>query len=314
MPQHSSVPEDRFLQLLDFELGPAVRSALEDPVVLEVLLNPDGSLWTVTAKEAKRLDETMAPERAESLLGTIASYYAKTISADDPGLEAVIPRLGFRITGLIPPVVSAPTFAIRKPPATVFALDQLVAADHARALRAAISERRTILVAGGTGSGKTTLANSLLREIALLTPEHRLISLEDTPELTMSCPNAVSFLTAPNVDFRWLLRKALRFHPHRIIVGEVRGSEALDLLKAWNTGHPGGIATVHANSAATALDRLDQLCQEGNVPSQRRLIATTIHVVVYLAPLCVVRELVRVERVAPDSDEVELLPLGDSDR
>jgi type IV secretion system protein VirB11 len=133
------------------------------------------------------------------------------------------------------------------------------------ALADAVSARSNILVVGGTSSGKTTLANALLAEMAHL--EERVILIEDTRELQCAAPDTVA-RTRPasedggGVTMADLVRSTLRLRPDRIVVGEIRGAEALDMLKAWNTGHPGGIATVHANSAASALHRIEQLVQE----------------------------------------------------
>jgi type IV secretion system protein TrbB len=194
---------------------------------------------------------------------------------------------GERFEGILPPISLAPCFSIRKPAERVYTLGDYVAdgimpARHADALRRAVVERRNILVAGGTSSGKTTLANALLAEMASL--DERVILIEDTRELQCAAADTVALRTRPGVvGIADLVRSTLRLRPDRIVVGEVRGAEALDLLKAWNTGHPGGVATVHANSAAAALHRLEQLTQEAVVTAPRRLIAEAIDVVVFIA-------------------------------
>jgi type IV secretion system protein VirB11 len=193
---------------------------------------------------------------------------------------------GERFEGLLPPVSTAPCFAIRKPAAKVYTLDDYVADRfvmpvQADALRKAVRARRNLLIAGGTSSGKTTLANALLAEVAGL--DERVILIEDTRELQCAAPDCVALRTRPGaVSLADLVRSTLRLRPDRIIVGEVRGAEALDMLKAWNTGHPGGIATVHANSARSALYRLEQLVQETVVTVPRRLIAEAIELVVFI--------------------------------
>jgi type IV secretion system protein VirB11 len=159
--------------------------------------------------------------------------------------------------------------------------DGIMGAEVARLLSLAVLERRNILVAGGTSSGKTTLANALLAELA--PRDERVILIEDTRELQCAAPARVALRTRPGVvTMADLVRSTLRMRPDRIIVGEVRGGEALDMLKAWNTGHPGGIATVHANSARSALYRLEQLIQESVVTVPRRLIAEAIELVVFI--------------------------------
>jgi type IV secretion system protein VirB11 len=153
---------------------------------------------------------------------------------------------------------------------------------QAAALKKAVIDRKNILVAGGTSSGKTTLANALLAEVAQ--QDERVILIEDTRELQCTAPDCVALRTkAGVVSLADLVRSTLRLRPDRIIVGEVRGPEALDMLKAWNTGHPGGIATVHANSAESALYRLEQLIQEVVTTVPRRLIAEAIDTIVFIS-------------------------------
>ena len=155
------------------------------------------------------------------------------------------------------------------------------AAIQADALPKAVRHRSNLLIAGGTSSGKTTLVNALLAEIAGL--DERVILIEDTRELQCAAADCVALRTRTGVvSMADLVRSTLRLRPDRIIVGEVRGGEALDMLKAWNTGHPGGIATVHANSARSALYRLEQLVQENVVTVPRRLIAEAIDLVVFI--------------------------------
>jgi type IV secretion system protein VirB11 len=179
--------------------------------------------------------------------------------------------------------------AIRQRPARIHTLDDYVEAGiaapgQAAALRSALAARRNIIVAGGAGSGKTTLLNALLAEPCMASG--RLIVLEDTPELQVSGANNVQLLTRradPHVTLRDLVQVALRLRPDRIIVGEVRDGAALDVLKAWNTGHPGGLLTLHANSAQDACHRLEDLCLEAQAASPRRLIASAVDLIVFIA-------------------------------
>jgi type IV secretion system protein VirB11 len=175
---------------------------------------------------------------------------------------------------------------------------------QAEILREAVRDRRNILVAGGTSTGKTTLTNALLAEVAKTTD--RVVLIEDTRELQCSSPNLVALRTRDGVaSLSDLVRSSLRLRPDRIPIGEVRGAEALDLLKAWGTGHPGGIGTIHAGTALGALRRLEQLVQEAVVAVPRALIAETIDVIAVLSGRGVDRrlaELARVEGVTPDGD------------
>ena len=197
-----------------------------------------------------------------------------------------MPETGERFEGLLPPVVAAPAFAIRKPAVAVFTLDDYAAAGimtpaQAAVLSRAVAERRNILVAGGTSTGKTTLTNALLAEVAKTAD--RVVLIEDTRELQCQAPNLVALRTKDGVvSLSDLVRSSLRLRPDRIPIGEVRGAEALDLLKAWGTGHPGGIGTIHAGTGIGALRRLEQLIQEAVITVPRALIAETINVVAVL--------------------------------
>jgi type IV secretion system protein VirB11 len=228
-----------------------------------------------------------------------------------PRVSAELPETGERFEGLIPPVVAAPTFAIRKPAVAIFTLRDYVAAGimtaaQAEHLRSAIAQRRNILVAGGTSTGKTTLVNALLAEVA--NTSDRVVLIEDTRELQCKAPNLVALRTKDGVaSLSDLVRSSLRLRPDRIPVGEVRGAEALDLLKAWGTGHPGGIGTIHAGSALGALRRLEQLVQEAVVTVPRALIAETINLIAVLAGRGAARRLVElavVEGLGPAGDYV----------
>ena len=228
-----------------------------------------------------------------------------------PRVSAELPETGERFEGLLPPVVAAPAFAIRKPAVAVFTLDDYVAAgimraEQAAVLRSAVAERRNILVAGGTSTGKTTLTNALLAEVAKTAD--RVVLIEDTRELQCTAPNLVALRTKDGVaSLSDLVRSSLRLRPDRIPIGEVRGAEALDLLKAWGTGHPGGIGTIHAGTALGALRRLEQLIQEAVITVPRALIAETINVIAVLAGRGADRrlaELAEVDGLEPDGDYV----------
>ena len=187
----------------------------------------------------------------------------------------------------MPPVVQAPCFSIRKGAVAVFTLDDYVKAGtmtkaQSEALKYAVTSRQNILIVGGTSSGKTTLANALLSQVSKT--GDRVLILEDTRELQCEAKDTVALRThGKNVTLADLVRSTLRLRPDRIIVGEVRGPEALDMLKAWNTGHPGGIATVHANSAKAGLSRIEQLILEGAQVVPRTLIAEAINVIVFIS-------------------------------
>src|SRR4051812_37357652 len=304
--------------MLRSALGPAVARFLEDSSVVEVMLNPDGRLWIDRlASGLTDTGEMLSAPDGERIIRLVAHHVGAEVHAGAPRVSAELPETGERFEGLLPPVVAAPTFAIRKPAVAVFTLNDYVAAgimtsDQAEALRAAVAARKNIMVAGGTSTGKTTLTNALLAEVA--NTSDRVVLIEDTRELQCKAPNLVALRTKDGViSLSDLVRSSLRLRPDRIPIGEVRGAEALDLLKAWGTGHPGGIGTIHAGSALGALRRLEQLIQEAVVTVPRALIAETINIVAVLAGRGADRrltELARVEGLGPTQDYL-LVPAVD---
>jgi type IV secretion system protein VirB11 len=300
--------------MLRTALGPAITAWLEEPTVAEVMLNPDGRLWIDRLKGG--LEDTgqrLSAADGERIVRLVAHHVGAEVHPRSPRVSAELPETGERFEGLIPPVVAAPTFAIRKPAVAVFTLDDYVTAGimhptHADLLRLAVSKRCNVLVAGGTSTGKTTLVNALLAEVAKTSD--RVVLIEDTRELQCAAPNLVALRTKDGVaSLSDLVRSSLRLRPDRIPIGEVRGAEALDLLKAWGTGHPGGIGTIHAGSALGALRRLEQLIQEAVVTVPRALIAETINLIVVLAGRGTARrvvELAAVRDLSPSGDYVLL--------
>lgn len=307
VPPADSVSTERRRAMLRTAMGPAIAAALSDPRVLEIMVNPDGALRIDILGEGRvNTDVTLDARQVERIIRLVASHVRSEVHGDRPIVSAELPPLGNgageRFEGILPPVSTAPCFSIRKPAARIYTLmdyvtDGILSAEAARLLAQAVVDRRNILVAGGTSSGKTTLANALLAEMAHL--DERVILIEDTRELQSPAPDTVALRTrADTVTMGDLVRSTLRLRPDRIIVGEVRGGEALDMLKAWNTGHPGGIATVHANSAASALYRIEQLIQEAVVTVPRRLVAEAIDMIVFIAGRGTARRIETIAHVA----------------
>src|SRR3954453_11757773 len=305
--------------MLRSALGSAIAGYLDDEAIIEVMLNPDGRLW-IDRLSSGLIDtgETLSAANGERIFRLGAHPVGGEVAAGAPRVSAELPGTGERFEGLLPPVVAAPAFAIRKPAVAVFTLDDYVAREimsskQATILKAAVAARKNILVAGGTSTGKTTLTNALLAEVAK--SSDRVVLIEDTRELQCKAPNLVALRTKDGVaTLSDLVRSSLRLRPDRIPVGEVRGAEALDLLKAWGTGHPGGIGTIHAGSALGALRRLEQLIQEAVITVPRALIAETIHVIAVLSGRGADRRLAELALVTGlgSAGDYSLSPAGDS--
>lgn len=277
---------NRTLDMLSSAFGAHVAAALSNPSVTEVMLNPDGHLWTDRHAQGRAdTGHVITPQAAERIIRLVASFKGESADSKSPIISAELPD-GERFEGLLPPITTAPSFSIRKAGVKILSLPNYVATgtmtgEQADVLRTAIHAKRNILIIGGTGSGKTTLANALLAEVANL--GDRVLILEDTRELKCEAPDVVALRTSTHVKMAALVRSSLRLRPDRIIIGEVRGPEALDLLKAWNTGHPGGIATVHANGAIEGLSRMEQLILEAIPTVPPGLITNAIDVLVFIA-------------------------------
>ncbi len=299
---------ERVEQKLRRELGALVLGALAAELTEDVCLNPDGKLWVNELGRGWRVIGGMSASQASAAMGTIASIKETVINHEKPILETELPVDGSRFQGLMPPVVMQPAFAIRTRPRRVFSIEDYIqngiltskddgrnrlrqrhgfrellqGQSHAEILKTAIRERKNILIVGSTGSGKTTLVNACLDLINRFCPRDRVLSIEDTMELQSPVENSVDLRAFGQVTMLECLRASLRLKPKRIVVGEVRGAEALVMLKAWNTGHPGGVATVHANDAMSGLIRLQSLVAEATQAPQQDLIGEAIDVVVFI--------------------------------
>lgn len=271
-------------------LGPAIAAALEADDCVEALVNADGSVWFDCLGKGLTLTcHRLSSQDRETAIRLLAHEAGAIVGEDRPALETILPDSAARVQALLPPLVDAPILAIRKRPGVIFTLadyvkDGVASPEQAELLANAVRDRRNIIVAGGAGSGKTTLLNALLAEAAF--KHARIVTLEDTAELQCAHAHCVQLLTKrsdPPVSMRDLVRMTLRLRPDRIVVGEVRDGAALEVLKAWNTGHPGGLLSLHANSAADALARLEDLCMETRASPPKRLIQSAVDIVAFIA-------------------------------
>ena len=297
----------RLAESMKRQLG-ALCGLLHESDVVELMLNADGTVWVDRLGQPMQPAGTMPPATAESFIATVASTLRSTVTRENPILECELPLDGSRFEALIPPVVSAPVFTIRRKASAVYPLQEyerqrIMTARQREAIETADALRRNILVVGGTGTGKTTLANGIIDHIAKAAPGHRLVIIEDTAEIQCAAKNAVIMRATDTVDMQRLLKATMRLRPDRIIVGEVRGGEALSLLKAWNTGHSGGVCTVHANHARAGLQRIEQLIAEVSQTPMRALIVEAVNLIVSIVktasgPGRLIEEVVIVERFA----------------
>ena len=252
---------ERARRMIERDMGTQLLATLRDPSTVEVMLNADGRLWCERLGQGMECIGTVQPARAEAIIKTVAGFHRKEITRQSPYLDGEFPLDGSRFAAQIPPIVAAPTFAIRKRALAVYQVEQYVeqgimTARQRDVLLTAITTRRNILVVGGTGSGKTTLVNALIDTMMSTFPHLRMFIFEDTAEIQCRAENCVQYHTTVDVTMAKLLKISMRMRPDTILVGEVRGPEALDLLMAWNSGHEGGIATLHANHARAGLSKL----------------------------------------------------------
>lgn len=303
----------RLVRKLQEALGDHLCVALDDATVVEIMLNPDGKLFIERLGHGVAPAGEMSAAAAEMVIGTVAHSLQSEVDVEQPIISGELPIGGHRFEGLLPPVVAKPAFTIRRRASRLIPLDEYVRSAvmtdrQASTIRSAISSKLNIIISGGTGSGKTTLANAVIEEIVKSAPEDRLVILEDTAEIQCAADNAVLLHTSDTVDMARLLKSTMRLRPDRIVVGEVRDGAALTLLKAWNTGHPGGVATIHSNTAISALRRLEQLTAEASQQPMQEVIGEAVDLIISIERTPRgrrVRDVIQVERYVNGQYEIE---------
>ena len=293
MQFYTATTQERILKMLRSAMGPAVTALLDDPAVTELSANSDGRVWVDRVGEGRRdTGEKLGPASVHRILSIVADAKGEAIGDTHPSFDAIVPGHGYRFIGTLPPLTPAPAMTIRKKPSRVISLAEyqearILTPRHREFLEYASRERLNLIIAGGTGSGKTTLANAVLAVMA--ETGHRIITIEDTPELQNSAADQESLYALPGIrTMQDCLRCALRMHPDRLIFGEVRGPEVRDMLMAWNTGHRGGLCTIHADSAKDTLARIEEMLAAGSDgagvqgPPPLAQIARAIHVIVFI--------------------------------
>jgi type IV secretion system protein VirB11 len=303
----------RLVRKLQEALGDQLCVALDDATVVEIMLNPDGKLFIERLGHGVAPAGEMSSASAEMVIGTVAHALQSEVDTEQPIISGELPIGGHRFEGLLPPVVAKPAFTIRRRASRLIPLEDYVRTGvmtdfQASTIRSAISARLNIIISEGTGSGKTTLANAVIDEIVKSAPEDRLVILEDTAEIQCAAENAVLLHTSDSIDMARLLKSTMRLRPDRIVVGEVRDGAALTLLKAWNTGHPGGVATIHSNTAMSALRRLEQLTAEASQQPMHEVIGEAVDLVISIERTPrgrLVRDIIQVEQFINGRYEIE---------
>jgi type IV secretion system protein TrbB len=285
--KNHTTTQEKVIKHIISSLTSEISAALQDDKVIEIMVNPDNTIWTDTLGSGMKQVGTIQPSRTLSIINSVAGYVDKVINTDSPILECEFPLDGSRFQALIPRAVANPTFALRKKAKIIFTLsdyiEQGIMSQHQKDLiETAVKDHKNIVIVGGTSSGKTTLANAIIAAISETTPDDRIIIIEDTHEIQSKQKNVVQLHTTDVINMSSLLRSTLRLRPDRIVVGEVRGGEALNLIKAWNTGHPGGVATIHANSAISGLQRLESMIGEVSQVPQHHMIAEAANIVIFI--------------------------------
>lgn len=297
---------ERLLESIKNNFGSNVVAALGDREVIEIMLNDDGQLFIERFGSGMEQVGTVDPHRAENAIRFIASMLKVEISETRPTVQGELPLDDSRFQAMIPPTVKKPAFSIRKKPWQVYTLADYVKAGNLSPkalgiIEGAIVAHKNIVVAGGTGSGKTTFGNAIIEGIARLTPDDRLVIIEDTRELQPKSQNVLSMKTSDTVSMNDLLKISLRLRPDRILVGEVRDEAAMTMVNAWNTGHPGGLVTLHANSAEDTLGRIEDMIIMGNKTPVPRTIGQAIDVVIFMAKALGVRRVTEIVEVGYDA-------------
>ncbi|MDC0535477.1 P-type conjugative transfer ATPase TrbB [Francisellaceae bacterium] len=281
-----NVIKTRQLEMLETAFGKDVMWYLNDDKTIEVMLNPDGRLHYERVGEGKvATDIYISAEQSENIVKLVAAYKNSVASIVQPEVATELPFDGARFQGWLPPIVERACFSIRRRAVAIYTLDQyveqgVITQSQKNILCDAVKSRKNIIIVGGTSSGKTTFANALLDQ--LYGAPDRVLVLEDLPELQVRVDDLVTMTTSDSIKMRDLVRGSLRMRPDRIIIGEIRDGAALDLLKAWNTGHPGGLCTVHANSAESTPYRLEDLIQEVVVTVPTNLIKQSLDLIAFI--------------------------------
>lgn len=295
-----NIYSDRILAILKSSLGEKINSYFEDEDIIEIMLNDDKTVWVDSLTKGMYFTGIILENtEAMKIINTVATFMEAKVDKENPRMSAELPDTGFRFESVIPPNVDNPIFTIRKKSILIFTLDDYVRMGsltefQKEVIEKAINNYKNILIVGGTSTGKTTFANAC---IGAIPKKDRLVILEDTKEIRSLCPNKISLKTSMYTSMEELFYSTMRLRPDRIVVGEIRGATSLDLLTAWNSGHGGGVSTIHSDSTEGALEQLEQYNQRKSVDKQQKLIGKAIDLVVVLKRVNGERKVVEIKEV-----------------
>ncbi len=282
--------EDKILSKLKKELGSDILKALDNPFVTDINVNPDGRVFVerLDTPEIRQIT-TLSHLARESIIKTVATSLDQVANKENSTIGGELPLLGARFEGVLPPVAKpGPGFSIRKKAIKILTLKdyleaEIITVQMYAMLDTAIQNRENVLIAGGTGTGKTTFINAFVDHISKRFPHDRIVICEDIDEIQSSAPNTFKMIANKNNPLDSCIETSLRLSPKRIIIGEIRAPrQAEAAFQAWNTGHKGGIFSLHANSALDALQRLEDLCIISNGNKCQRRIARTVDKVLFI--------------------------------
>lgn len=314
---HINSTNQQFDPLMERLFGPLIAAAFNEPLVTEIMLNENGQVFVEHQELGMFAIGKMEAQPAQNALRTLSTLMGQDINPFCPIISGDLTPQNARFEGLLPPLVSNPVFAIRRHQEKIRSLQDLVSLgsltpDQGLILSEFMKTPSSILISGATGSGKTSLVDTLLDQLYQQKPQERVITIEDTKELAIRKGNYVHLVGNGKVELSTLVRSALRLRPDRIVVGEVRGPEALDLVDALTTGHSGGIATIHAGTPQQALKRLCLLVsRHPNCPRNiESLVGDAFHLVVQVERIGQSRKVTAMSLCRGfNHDHFELVPL-----
>ncbi|MEJ6472605.1 P-type conjugative transfer ATPase TrbB [Fusobacterium nucleatum] len=291
---------NRLIEYFYDALGDENRKLLEEDDIIELYTNNDRKIWVDTLSKGRYFTgKYMEASESMRIIQSVADYTDKIVDKTCPFISAELPGTGSRFQGVIPPIVDNPVFNIRKKGIKVFTLDDYVKSgsltvNQKEIIIEAVNARKNILIVGATSTGKTTFANAVIAEMAKT--GDRLIIMEDTKEIQSLAEDTLRMVTSEFANMLTLFQSSMRQRPDRLIAGEVRGAEALNMLIGWNSGHP-GICTIHSYTAIGGLRQLEQYVQIKSVSAQEKLIASAVNLIIVIKKIGTERKITEIAKV-----------------